>query len=176
MNNTIRNLVRVAALIAVAALSLSQWGCKISYSLSGASIPAEAKTFSVAYFPNNAAMVAPILSSTLTEALQDRFSRQTKLSQVQEGGDLAFEGEIIRYTTTYSSVSADEYAQKMRLDIGVKVRFTNEIEPQWNFERTFTQYLEYDSSQLLQEVEGQLIPDIVEMLVEDIFNAAVSNW
>ena len=84
--------------------------CTVKYSFSGASIPATAKTVSIAYFPNNAAMVAPILSSTLTEALKDRFSRQTRLQQVPDGGDLAFEGEIVNYTSTTASVSSQEYA------------------------------------------------------------------
>ncbi|MEG1406060.1 MAG: hypothetical protein RSC34_05565, partial [Alistipes sp.] len=66
-----------------AAALLTACGYKVNYSLSGASIPVDAKTFSVAYFPNNAPMVAPTLSSTLTEALQDKFSRQTRLIQVQ---------------------------------------------------------------------------------------------
>ena len=52
------------------------------YSLSGASIPEAAKTFSVAYFPNNAPMVSPTLSTTFVEALKDKFSRQTKLQLV----------------------------------------------------------------------------------------------
>ena len=50
--------------VAVAALCLFV-GCKVSYSLSGASIPANAQTVSIAYFPNNATLVAPSLSSTL---------------------------------------------------------------------------------------------------------------
>ena len=83
-------------------------GVAIKYSLSGASIPPDAKTFSVAYFPNNATMVSPILSSTLTDALVDMFSRRTRLTQVDEGGDFAFEGEITNYTSTTSSVSSDE--------------------------------------------------------------------
>ena len=66
------------------------------YSFSGASIPDAAKTYSVAYFPNNAPMVAPTLSSALTDALQDKFARQTKLQLVPTGGDLAFEGEITK--------------------------------------------------------------------------------
>ena len=151
-------------------------GCTIKYSLSGASIPANAKTFSVAYFPNNAPMVAPILSSTFTDALQDRFVRQTRLSQVSEGGDLSFEGEIIGYTSTPAAISGDEYAVKNRLTITVKVRFTNALKPEDNFDKTFSQGLEYDSNVLLQTAEQTLIPEIVDMLVEDIFNAAVSNW
>ena len=82
------------ALLLVMLPILSGCGFQVKYSFSGASIPPEAKTFSVAYFPNKAAMVSPILSSTLTEALVDKFSRQTRLEQVEEGGDFAFEGEL----------------------------------------------------------------------------------
>lgn len=168
----------ILPLLAVIVVSLAAFtACKVKYSFSGASISPLAKTYSVAYFPNNAPMVAPTLSSTLTDALQDKFARQTKLTQVREGGDLAFEGEIVGYTSTPTSISADEYAAMMRLTITVRVRFSNAIEPHLNIEnKTFSQFMDYDASKLLQEVEGQLIPDIVEMLVEDIFNAATSNW
>ena len=43
-------------------------GCKI-YSFTGASIPPQAKTVSVSYFVNNAAVKQPMLSQLLTEAL-----------------------------------------------------------------------------------------------------------
>ena len=151
-------------------------GCTVKYSLSGASIPPEAKTFSVAYFPNNATMVAPILSSTLTEALQDKFSRQTKLQQVDEGGDFAFEGEITNYTSTTASVSSDDNALLNRLTITVRVRFTNAVNESQSFNRSFQAYAEYASTRLLNEVEGELIPEIVDQLATDIFNAAAQNW
>ena len=151
-------------------------GCTVKYSLSGASIPPEAKTFSVAYFPNNAPMVAPILSSTLTDALVDKFSRQTRLVQVSEGGDFAFEGEITGYSSTTASVSSDDYALQNRLTITVKVRFTNVIDEKQSFNKSFSAYADYDSTRLLTEVESELITEIVEQLVTDIFQAAASNW
>ena len=151
-------------------------GVAIKYSLSGASIPPDAKTFSVAYFPHNATMVSPILSSTLTDALVDMFSRRTRLTQVDEGGDFAFEGEITNYTSTTSSVSSDEYALLNRLTITVKVRFTNALDDSMSFNRTFSAYEDYDSTQLLTEVEGTLIPVIVDKIVTDIFQASASNW
>ena len=151
-------------------------GVAIKYSFSGASIPPDAKTFSVAYFPNNATMVSPILSSTLTDALVDMFSRRTRLTQVDEGGDFAFEGEITNYTSTTSSVSSDEYALLNRLTITVKVRFTNALDDSMSFNRTFSAYEDYDSTQLLTEVEGTLIPVIVDKIVTDIFQASASNW
>ncbi len=153
-------------------------GCKVTYSFTGAQIPAAAQTFSVAYFPNNALMVAPTLSNALTEALRDRMLRQTRLAQVGEAGDLAFEGEITGYTTAPSSVSADEFALMNRLTITVDVRFTNVYAPEWNFEesRSFTAFADYDATQMLSAVEAGLIEDIVEQLVDQIFNASVANW
>lgn len=151
-------------------------GCRIGYSLSAASIPAEAKTVSIAFFPNHAQLVAPILSPTFTEALQDRFNQQTRLMLVPENGDLAFEGEIVGYTSTPVAISGNEYALRNNLTISVRVRFTSVYEPQYNFDKTFSAFLPYDASQLLQTVEPTLIPEIVDQLVEDIFNAAASNW
>jgi hypothetical protein len=149
---------------------------KGGYSLSGASIPEAAKTFSVAYFPNNAPMVSPTLSTTLVEALKDKFSRQTRLQLVEEGGDFAFEGEITGYTSTTASVSSDNYALLNRLTITVKVRFTNKIEPDNSFNKTFSAFTEYDSSQLLVDIQSDLDAEVVKQLVTDIFQASASNW
>jgi hypothetical protein len=122
-------------------------------------------------------MVSPTLSSTFTEALQDKFMRQTKLDIVRENGDLAFEGEITNYTTVPTAVSGSEMATENRLTITVSVAFTNVYDPQYSFpRRSFSAFLNYPSSQMLAEAEGALIPEIVAMLVDDIFNAAVSNW
>ena len=159
-----------------ALLSANSCGVAIKYSLSGASIPPAAKTFSVAYFPNNATMVSPMLSSTLTEALVDMFSRRTRLAQVDEGGDFAFEGEITNYTSVTASVSSDDYALLNRLTITIRVRFTNAVDEAASWNQTFSAYEDYDSTRLLTEVEGELIPQIVDKLVTDIFQASASNW
>ena len=164
------------AITALCAALLTGCGVAIKYSLSGASIPPDARTFSVAYVPNNATMVAPILSSTLTDALVDMFTRRTRLMQVEEGGDFAFEGEIINYTSTTASVSSDDYALLNRLTITIKVRFTNALDEKQSWNRTFTAYEDYESTRLLTEVEGELIPQIVDKLVTDIFQASASNW
>ena len=155
---------------------LAGCGVSVKYSLSGASIPPDARTFSVAYFPNNATMVSPILSSTMTDALVDIFTRRTRLMQVDDGGDFAFEGEIVNYTSTTASVSSDDYALQNRLTITVKVRFTNALDESQSWNKTFSAYEDYDSSLLLTEVEGELIPQIVDKLATDIFMASASNW
>ena len=164
--------VLILALAAVTMLT----ACTVKYSLSGASIPPDAKTFSVAYFPNNAPMVAPILSATLTDELTQRFATRTSLVQVEEGGDFAFAGEIVGYSSTTSSVSSGEYAQQNRLTITIKVKFTNVIDDKLSFNKNFSAYADYDSTKLLTEVESELIPQIVEQLVTDVFQTAASNW
>ena len=103
-------MINIKKLILLIPCTLLFAGCKVTYSFSGASISPEVKTVSIPRFPNNALLVAPILSSTLTEALQDRFSRQTRLTLVPEGGDLNFEGEITNYTSTPAAISGNEYA------------------------------------------------------------------
>ena len=164
----------IAYALAIVALTLG--GCTVKYSFSGASIPLDAKTVSVPYFPNNAPMVAPSLSGTLTDALQDKFARQTKLQLVATGGDLAFEGEITNYTSTPAAITSAETAAMNRLTITVKVKFTNIYEPQNNYNKSFSAFAEYDASSLLQDVQDSLITEICEQLVQDIFNAAVANW
>ncbi len=161
------------------AMLLVSCGFQVGYSLSGASIPPEAKTFSVAYFPNNATMVAPILSSELTNALKDIFLQRSKLVEVESGGDFAFEGEITNYTSTTASVSAgttNDFGSLNRLTITVKVRFTNAIDDAASFSKSFSAFEDYDSTKLLTEVEGELITTIVDQIVVDIFQAAASNW
>ena len=160
----------------IVAFTLFATACTVKYSLSGASIPPDAKTFSVAYVPNNAPMVAPILSATLTDELTQRFASRTSLVQVEDGGDFAFEGEIVGYSSTTSSVSSGDYALQNRLTISIKVKFTNAIDDKMSFNRNFSAYADYDSTKLLTEVEGELIPQIVEQLVTDVFQAAASNW
>ena len=56
-----KKFAKIFSIVAVAVIACA-CGYKVTYNLSGGSIPPAAQTFSVAYFPNNAPMVAPTLS------------------------------------------------------------------------------------------------------------------
>lgn len=150
-------------------------GCGV-YSFTGASVPPEAKTVSVQYFPNNANLVYPMLSSMLTNTLRDYFMNQTTLSEIANNGDLAIEGEIVGYETAPTAITGDQTAALNRLTITVNVRFFNRFDETKNFEQKFSQYEDYPSSQDLNSVQETLSNTIVEKLCEDIFNKAVVNW
>ena len=169
--------MRSKAIIAaiVMTLALLCQGCGI-YSFSGASIPAEAKTVSVDYFPNHAQLVNPLLSNNLTNALRDAMTNQTTLDMVESGGDLAFEGEITDYRTAPTAITAGQTAAMNRLTITVKVRFSNRIDDTKDFEQSFSRYEDYPSDQDLNSVQEALTATIVDQLVEDIFNKALVNW
>lgn len=146
------------------------------YSFSGASIPAEAKTVSVQYFPNQAQLINPALSNDFTTALRDAIMNQTSLDMVESGGDLAFDGEITDYRTTPVAITAGQTAALNRLTITVNVRFVNLYDESKNFETKFTHYEDYPSDQDLNSVQESLTGTIIEALVEDVFNKALVNW
>jgi hypothetical protein len=152
------------------------YGCKVSYSFSGASISALTKTFSVQYFQNRAPLVQPGLSQSITDALIDKCKAQTKLKYVNSIGDVNFEGEIRDYNTRPMTVAADAQAATNRFTITVNVKFTNAIDPDLSFEQSFSRYEDYSSDLDLSAVEKELSDKIIEMLVEDIFNQAFVNW
>ena len=156
-------------------LALVCQGCGF-YSFTGASIPAEAKTVSVQYFPNQAQLINPTLSNDFTTALRDAMMNQTSLDMVESGGDLAFEGEIVDYRTTPVAITAGQTAALNRLTITVNVRFVNLFDETKNFETKFSHYEDYPSDQELNSVQESLTGTIIEALVEDVFNKALVIW
>jgi hypothetical protein len=150
--------------------------CKVTYKFSGASIAPDVKTVSVQYFVNRAPLGIANLEQYFTDELKDKFKSQTTLTVVSEMGHLDFSGEITKYFMRPMAITGDEIAAQNRLTITVHVKFTNEIEPQYNFDQDFTQYEDYNSDQDLSSVEQGLMEDIVEKLIEDIFNQSVVNW
>ena len=152
------------------------WGCRFSYKFTGASIPPEAKTISIAYFPNQAALVNPNLSQSFTEGMRDFFLRQVRLSMVDRGGDLSFEGEIKNYRLDPVSVQADAMAAMTRLTIEVNVRFTNRFDAEQDFEKTFSQYVEFDNTVDFSSAEQDLVDEISDLIYDKVFNESLANW
>jgi len=162
-------------LIALPAM-LALLGCRGGYSFTGTSISPDVKTISVDFFQNMAPIVMPTLSNDFTEALKEKFRRQTRLSFVNANGNLHFEGEITGYDVVSKAIQANETAALSTLTITVKVRFINEIDEKQNFDKQFSANQDFPGSQTLESVQGTLIPQIIETLTENIFNAAVANW
>lgn len=149
--------------------------CRVSFSFTGGNINPDVKTVSVHYIKNNAPLVIPTLSQQLTDAIRDKFTSQTRLSLINNGGDLDISGEITNYITSPIAIQANQTASQNRLTISINIIFLNKLDEKQNFETSFSRYVDYPSSKPLSEME-EVVKQINEYLVDDIFNKAVVNW
>ncbi len=166
--------IRVVLLIML--LSQVLTACKVNYSFSGVNIAPEVQTYTVQYFPNRAPIVQAQLSQVFTEALQDKIQNNTNLNLATEGGDVHFSGEISRYETRPTAITGDETAARNRLTITVRVKYSNMLESELDYDSSFSRYEDYDASLNITDVEDELIELIVADLIEDIFNKAFVSW
>ena len=146
------------------------------YSFTGTSIQPDVRTITIPYIENKAQRVNPALSNDLTEAVQEKFRKLTRLEQVDVDGDLELICEITGYDVKATAMTADEQAAQNRLTMSVKVEFTNRKYPEDNVSSSFSAYEDFDATQSLDAVESGLCESIIEKLVEDIFNATVAQW
>lgn len=164
----------VTAAMAVTAFIVQSCGI---YSFTGTSIQPDVKSVTINYFEYKAPKVNPSLSNMMTEALQEKFTRLTKLEQVDIDGDLEIVGAITGYDVKATAISASEQATQNRLTVNVKVSFVNRKYPEDDFDdKGFSAYADFDATQSLDAVEAGLCEEIVEKICEDIFNSTVAKW
>ena len=161
------------ALIVLSALLVASCGI---YSFTGTSIQPDVKTITIPYVEYKAMRVNPSLAGDLTEALQEKVRKLTRLEQVDMDGDLEIGGEVTGYDVKATAVTADEVAAQNRLTVTIKVKYMNRKYPDEDFEKTFSAYSDYDSTQSLDAVESTICAEIIEKLVDNVFNATVANW
>ena len=165
-----------AVVIALAVTAFLVQSCGI-YSFTGTSIQADVKTVTINYFEYTAMKVNPSLSNQLTEALQEKFLKLTRLELVDMDGDLEIAGAVTGYDVKAAAVTANEQAATSRLTVTVKISFTNRKYPEDDFQdKSFSAYADFDAMQSLDAVEASLCEEIVEKLCDDMFNATVARW
>lgn len=164
-------------LIAISSLIILLISCSVQYSFTGGNIDYNKyKTVSVDLFPNRAPLVNPVLSQEFTEGLKDFMLSQTQLDLVKQNGDLHFEGEIVDYNLRPMAIQANATSAETRLTIKVQVRFYNKIDPDQDFESSFSAYADFETTQSFMSVEADLVEEIKEQIYENIFNKSIANW
>ena len=158
-------------------LSIALYNCSVKYSLTGASISPETKTFQVNYFQNNSTLIEPGIDRDFTNKLIDLLINQTSLDLVKSNGDLLYEGEIVEYRIAPTTATANNTAAQNRLTIGVNVRFYDKSDPDAEFEKRFSFYYDYPgSSQLIGSQKDTAVDEIFERITQDVFNASLAKW
>ncbi|MDE6418746.1 MAG: hypothetical protein K2K49_06015 [Duncaniella sp.] len=153
-------------------------GCRIKFTMNGAAIDYNVyKTIYVGEFPIRAALVYPPLQQTFENELLDYIASNTRLRTVDNpNADIQMEGEITGYNLSPQAVTENAYASQTRLTIQVRVRYTDTKNENHDIDQTFSAYRDFDSSQMLTDVQDQLCNEISEELVDLIFNATLGDW
>lgn len=150
-------------------------GCGF-YSHTGASVPANAKTFSVSYINNVASIVMPLFSQILTEKLKTKFINETTLKLAQSEGDIRFSGKILSYTNSPVAVQGNQQNAVNRLTVTIEITYENTKEEGKNFTQQFTNFVDYSATENFAAVENALVIQVCDILVQDVFNKAFINW
>ena len=152
-------------------------GCTISYKFNGAYIDyTKTKTISISEFTNTAELIYAPLTQQFSERLRDLYTRNTRLQVLKKAGDMHIEGEVTEYYLTPMAISADTYASQTKLTITINVRFTNNKNPEDDFEKKYSAYQTFDSSKLLNDVQDELLKTIIEEIADNIYNDTVAKW
>src|SRR5699024_7491409 len=138
-------LTKIELFLTGIALLLGMGGCGI-YSFSGADT-GDAETYQVNFFRNEADLIEPGIDRTYTLQLQDLIQNQTNLGLTKNNGDLVYEGAITQYYIAPMTSTKQSTAAQNRLTIAVKVRFTNKLDSEKDFEKQYSFYYDYPAQQ-----------------------------
>lgn len=168
---------RLILSLTVVILPLLLGGCSFSWTLNGAALDYNVyKTVSIANFPIRTALVYPPLQTIFENELLNYVSRNTRLQVIDPPADIQIEGEITGYDLTPQAVTQDGYGSQTRLTIRVHVIYTDNKAPDKSFDQDFSAFKDFDSNEILTDVQDQLCQTISEDLVIQIFNATLGDW
>ena len=152
------------------------YSCSVKYSLTGASISPETKTFQVNYFQNNAPLIEPGIERDFTNKLIDLLINQTSLELVKSNGDLTYEGEIVEYRISPTTATANNTAAQNRLTVGVNIRFYDKNDSEADFEKRFSFYYDFPGNLQVYDIRDSALEEIFERITQDIFNETLAKW
>ena len=171
-----KNFVAKSSLLLLLTLLVS------CYTFVNNNLDARVKTVQIKTFPNNAALVNATLSQDFTTLLQNRFLK-TNLKGAIENPDLLIEGEITDYSITPTAISnpittdgVSVQAAQNKLTITVKVHYENKIQPEKNFDRTYTDEATFSSDLDINSIETSQVKIVNDRIINKIFNDIVADW
>ncbi len=178
-NNYIAIKKMLKRLFVIITLLVATQACSIKfYKFNGASLDYSVyKTISFSEFPIRAALVYPPLQQMFENKMKDLVAQNTRLHVIDGvNSDLRMEGEISGYMLSPQAVGEDAYASQTRLTITVRVKYIDNKNPSLSSDQTLSAYRDFDSSQMLSDVQDQLCNEICDELKDLIFNATLGNW
>ncbi len=165
-------------ILAILLLMVATQACLPKYTFNGASIDYSVyRNISFSNFPIRAAMVYPPLQQMFENKIMDMVAQQTRLQVIDSpNSDLRLEGEITGYSLSPQAVGEDAYATMTRLTITVHVKYTDNRNSALSNDFSVSAYRDFNSSQMLSDVQDELCNQICTELADLIFNQTLGNW
>jgi hypothetical protein len=148
-------------------------GC---YSFTGASVPTHLKTIAIPLMDDQSGSGEPGLREKLTRALTDLFIRDNSLEVADKTtADSVIEGVILSAPDAILSVAGGERVNKRRVTLSVKVVYQDMKLRKKVYEKTFSNYGDYDSGTGFSGKQAAL-EEAIRKISEDILLDTVSGW
>lgn len=164
-----RALVRWFTAVAV----LHFAGC---YSFTGASVAKHLQTIAIPLVDDQSGFGEPGLRERFTTELTNLFIIDNSLQVADRTtADSIIEGVIISVSDAPSVVTGGEAVSKRRITITVKVAYQDKVQRKKLWEKSFSQWGDYDSGGGLSQREAGL-REAVKKATEDILLETVSGW
>ena len=161
---------RVLGLLVI--VLFTNFGC---YTFKDISIKPDVKSFNVEDFSLRANAPGSI-NQTFTEALKQKIQSETRLFLDENNPNIIFEGTISSYSVISTATDSQNTASLNKLEIRIKISYTNILHEDENWESTFSDYANFDRDVNLSDVQDGLIEEIYEEIIDAVINKAFSNW
>lgn len=155
----------------LAAFALS--GC---YSFRGVSLDPSIKSYYVASFNSNAENATPSLAKSMEDALREKIRTESRLVYDDTKPDIEFRGTLVDFRISAEAPRTGEVTAINRLTINLAVEYYNNLTDKQVWKRNFTFFYDFSSDLDFSSIEADAIKTITNQLMEDIFNAAFSDW
>ena len=170
----------LAIMVSMFCLHFSLTSCGIYSFNEKSTIPDSIKTVRINFIENRAPYVNPQLSPTLTDRLQQKIVRQTRLTATKaDNAHYDISGSITNYSVSTSGVTTTNTGRQQssinRLTVSVHITLLNQISGQTQ-EYDVSRSFDFSANQSLQQAEGNLLDEMIRNLSDEIFNRIFSNW
>ncbi|MCO6487437.1 MAG: hypothetical protein J5I98_03415 [Phaeodactylibacter sp.] len=164
-------MLRIVIMLASSVVLFS--GC---YSFRGISIDPSVTTYYVEQFTNNALNAQPALAQRFAEDLKEKIRTESRLVFNDTDPNIEFKGIIVSYNVTSEAPQPGETTAINRLTITTAIEYINNVNEEKGWKKNFSFFFDFPSSQDLASVEDEAVTAISNQMMEDIFNAAFTDW
>ena len=123
------------------------------------------------------------MSVLFTEKIKDYYQQNTSLQLVDDEGDLQLDGVIESYNlspvapTGGRGEDQQNFTSLTRLTISVKAEYINTQNDEFDFDKSFSFYLDFDQNTTdIAANEQDFLEEIFDQIILDIFTSSVANW